>query len=284
MTQSTTQSAMSSDTRGFFNRSSLEQTRRLDQLREGQQRSSWGNLGSAERGVSILAGGILAWMGIRHRSMPGFLIAGVGGALIARGATGVDPIYTALGIDTRTDEQRRIEEQGIRVVTAININRSPEELYRYWRNFENLPRIMSYLDSVQVQDDRRSHWVASAPAIVGGSVEWDAEIVRDEPNSLIEWRSLPGSTISTIGMVQFNRAPGDRGTEVHVHMRYDPPGGRLGHWLAKIFGDAPTGTVHSDLRHFKQFMELGEVITTKGQPHGTCLGHGIRSGFGLLNR
>src|SRR5690606_20287631 len=128
--------------------------------------------------------------------------------------------------------EREVAERGVRVEQAFLINRPAEELYRFWRDFQNLPKVMSHLKEVRAIDDRRSHWVASAPAVAGGSVEWDAEVTRDEPGAAIAWRSLPGSDVDTVGEVRFAQAPGDRGTEVHVTMAYVPPAGRVGHWVA----------------------------------------------------
>src|SRR5438093_1363742 len=100
----------------------------------------------------------------------------------------------------------------------------------------------------------------------GLKVEWDAEIINEEPNRLIAWRSLEGSQVSTAGSVQFNPAPGGRGTEVVVTLKYDPPGGKLGSWLAWLFGEEPSLQVRDDLRRFKQLAEAEEVPTTQGQP------------------
>jgi len=154
----------------------------------------------------------------------------------------------------------------IRVAQAKTINRSPEELYRFWRDFQNLPRFMKHLESVQATGDRRSHWVAKAPA--GTKVEWDAEITEDRPNELIAWRSLKGADVENIGSVRFERAPGGRGAVVKVNMLYRPPAGKLGAVVAKLFGEDPEWRIKDDLRRFKQVMEVGEIITTKGQPAG----------------
>lgn len=235
-----------------------------------QARPGWVNVGEGERAVSVAAGAILAIFGIARRSLPGLVVAGAGGALLYRGITGHSPTYQALGMDTAQGDQ------AIHVEQAFLINRTPEELYQYWRNFENLPRIMTHLKSVQVLegDGRRSHWVASAPRIAGGSVAWDAEITTDEPNSRIAWRSLPGSQVENAGEIRFAEALGDRGTEVHVFLDYMPPAGRLGHWLATAFGQSPQRQMKEDLRNFKRLMETGEIPTIEGQPHGTCTGAG----------
>lgn len=145
---------------------------------------------------------------------------------------------------------------------SIIINRSPEELYRFWHDFQNLPSFMQHLKSVQVIGDRRSHWVAKAPA--GTSVAWDAEITEDRPHELIAWRSLEGADVDNSGSVRFERAPGGRGTIVRVEIEYNPPGGRLGAIIAKLFGEEPGQQAQEDLRCFKQLMETGEVVLSEG--------------------
>jgi uncharacterized membrane protein len=160
----------------------------------------------------------------------------------------------------------RSEGRGIRVSRTIAIDRSPEELYDYWRNLENLPRFMRHLESVRVTGSNRSHWVAKAPA--GRTVEWDAEITEERPNSMIAWRSLPGADVDNEGSVRFERAPGGRGTFVRVKLEYDPPGGVLGAIVARLFGESPDHQIQSDLYRLKQVMETGQVTTTDGQPAG----------------
>lgn len=154
----------------------------------------------------------------------------------------------------------------VSVDKVITINRSAEECYRFWRNFENFPRFMKHLESVQIIDDRRSHWKAKAPA--GTSVEWDAELTVDQPGQLLAWHSAQGADIANGGTVGFERAAGGRGTIVHVHLQYNPPGGQAGALIAKLFGEEPARQIDEDLRRFKQLIETGEVATTLGQPSG----------------
>jgi uncharacterized membrane protein len=158
------------------------------------------------------------------------------------------------------------------VTAAFLIDKPREQLYAVWRDFENLPAIMSHLESVHVIDETHSHWVATAPKIAGGSVEWDAEIVEDRPNERIAWRSLPGADVDNNGSVEFTRAHGDRGSIVRVKLKYMPPAGRIGSWFAKLFDESPERQVREDLRRFKRLMEIGENLTTDGQPRGACFG------------
>ena len=154
----------------------------------------------------------------------------------------------------------------IRVAQSVTINRAPEELYRFWRDFQNLPRFMKHLESVREWGDGRSHWAAKAPT--GTTVEWDAEITEDRPNELIAWRSLEGADVDSVGSVRFIRAPGGRGSIVKVEMRCSPPAGMVGATLAKLLGKDPGRQIKENLRRFKQIMEAGEIITTEGQPAG----------------
>jgi uncharacterized membrane protein len=146
----------------------------------------------------------------------------------------------------------------IRVSKSIVVNAPPEELYQFWHDFENLPRFMRHLESVTTTGEGRSHWVAKAPG--GSTVEWDAIVTEDRPNELIAWRSLEGSEVQNSGSVRFERAPGGRGTVVHVEIDYRPPGGMVGALVAKLFGEEPDGQLQTDLRRFKQVIETGEVV------------------------
>jgi uncharacterized membrane protein len=232
------------------------------------------NVGVTERNISLAVGSLLALVGLARRDLPGLLIAAFGGGVLYRGATGHCYTYQALGIDTAAEGAKQKDSKGLHVVHSCLVGKSPRELYERWRNLENLPNIMSHLQSVEEIDDRRSHWIASAPAIAGGKIEWDAEIVEDRTNERIAWRSLPGSYVENQGSVQFVKMPGDRGTAVRVELAYHPPAGVLGKWVAKLFGEAPDQQIREDLRTFKRVMEIGEEITTEGQPHGTCMGLG----------
>jgi uncharacterized membrane protein len=153
----------------------------------------------------------------------------------------------------------------VRVRKSILINRPVEELYAFWRNLENLPRIMSHLRSVQVMDDQRSRWVAEAPGPL--AVEWAAEITEDMANERIAWCSLDGSKVFTQGSVEFQTMPAGRGTRVQVDLEYRPPGGHVGAAIAKLFPDDPERQIQEELRRFKQLMETGE-IARNDSPHG----------------
>ena len=159
------------------------------------------------------------------------------------------------------DGSESVERGRVPVNKSVIINASPEEVYQFWHDFENLPRFMRYLESVKVTGGGRSHWVAKAP---GGTVEWDAEITEDRPNQLIAWRSLEGSEVDNSGTVRFEQATGGRGTVVRVELDYRPPGGAAGALVAKLLGEDPDGQMQIDLRRLKQVLEVGEVVVSDG--------------------
>src|SRR5688572_4158321 len=84
---------------------------------------------------------------------------------------------------------------------TVTINRSRRELYAFWRDFGNLPRILENIESVTELDERRSHWVVRAPA--GTTVEWDSVIVEDIPDELISWQSDAGADVANSGRIDF---------------------------------------------------------------------------------
>ena len=153
----------------------------------------------------------------------------------------------------------------VHVETSIAIDKSPAELFAFWRDFRNLPVFMKNLESVTLLDGRNSHWVAIG---LGAQVEWDAEIYNEKENELIAWRSLENADIVNAGTVRFERGPEGHGTYVRVTLNYNPPAGKLGATLAQLLGAEPSQLIKEDLRRLKQVMEAGEIATTTGQSSG----------------
>ena len=224
----------------------------------GEQSGSSVNVGQTERWVSAVGGGALALYGITRGSLGGIALALVGAALVQRGYSGHCNLYEAIGYNTGGDSLRNSEnvsvraERGTKVEKSVTINRPASELYSFWRNFENLPKFMNHLESVKSTGNDRTHWVAKAPA--GTTVEWDAEVYNDKPTELIAWRTLEGSQVSSAGSVRFEDAP-NGATEVRVSLKYDPPGGKLGSLVARLFGENPEQQIEEDLGRFKELME-----------------------------
>lgn len=192
----------------------------------------------------------------RDRTRLSIATAAVLGVTLADAKTAMDLTRARRGED--------LEQGSIHVKQSITVNAPREQVYAYWRDLENLPKFMAHLESVKVHNGR-SMWRAHAPA--GRTVEWEAEVTIDRPNSMIAWSSTTNASIPNRGSVRFETAPGDRGTEVHVELFYDPPGGALGALFARLFGEEPTQQIKSDLRRFKQVIETGEVVHSDSSIH-----------------
>ncbi len=229
------------------------------------------NVNDPERWVSAIFGAALSAYGLKKRSIGGLILGSIGGALLWRGATGHCPVYGGLGVSTAnaSDDDRNVSVpygRGVRVEKAVTVNAPAEQVYTFWRNFSNLPQFMHNLEAVEVHDDKRSRWVAKGPA--GKDVEWEAEIINEIPNELIGWRSVDGSEVDNAGSVHFKPVPGNRGTEVKVVLRYDPPAGKFGARVSQLLGEDPAMNVQEDLRRLKMLIETGEIATTEGQSTG----------------
>jgi uncharacterized membrane protein len=170
----------------------------------------------------------------------------------------VTDVYAAV---TRTRASAPME-----LTATTTVTEPPDEVYGLWSDLERLPAFMAHLDEVHVTGPHTSHWRASAP--FGKVVEWDAETTQDIPGQLIAWQSVDGADIDNSGEVRLAPAPGDRGTEIQVTLRYDLPGGALGKAAARYFGEEPHQQLDDDLRRFKQISETGEVVRSEGAPGG----------------
>lgn len=231
------------------------------------------NVGDTERIASAVGGGALIAYGVKRGDWLGALLSVVGGGLALRGATGHCQVYDALDFDTSENSlfdrgKRKAQnwfEQKVEVVKAVTINKSPTELYNFWHNFENLPKFMNHLESVKVLDEKRSEWTAKAP--LGTQVSWNAVITEDAENERIAWTTYGDSQIKNSGKVEFLPTV-DRGTEVKVTIRYEPPAGKIGELAAYFLTEEPSAQVAEDLRRFKRLVETGEIISIKGQTSG----------------
>ena len=235
------------------------------------------NVSQTERVVSGVAGGALIAYGVKQGGAIGVLMSIIGGGLALRGATGHCQVYDAMDMNTADAQYRSASSKNttftkgllptgkIHVKKSLTINKSPAELYQFWRNFENLPKFMTHLESVTVTGEKTSFWKAKAP--LGTTVEWNAEVTSEQENERIGWKSLEGADIPNSGVVEF-KPTSTRGTEVKVTLTYEAPGGALGATFAKLFGEEPSQQVYGDLYRFKSMMESGEIITVEGQTSG----------------
>lgn len=217
-------------------------------LRNFRQNGGGSRMAKLQPWASYVGGGALTAIGISRKSVGGAAMAAAGGYLIYRAAT------------------HNREPKPVHVQKTFTIMKPVAEVYAFWRDFENLPRIMTHLESVRPTEGRYSHWRAHGPA--GTHIEWDAEIVDQRENEFIVWRSCAGADIDNRGSVQFFPALDGQATEICAAIDYAPPAGKAGVLFARLFGEDPEQQVREDLRAFKALMEAGEVPTIEGQTHG----------------
>lgn len=224
--------------------------------RTGRPMPHYTSISTLERVAALTTATAVVAYGLSRRNVPGVFLATAATPIAYRGLAGQWPRarngHTARA---RTREALR-GERGIHVRESVRLEKPIDEVYRFWRNLENLPKFTNYLADVRDLGNGRSHWVAKGPA--GTRVEWDAEIINEEPNKVIGWQSLPGGDVVSAGSVNFDTVRNGRSTQVSVHFQYEPPAGRAGTVVAMMFGREPSQTVREDLRRLKQLLEAGE--------------------------
>ncbi|HLO81311.1 MAG TPA: SRPBCC family protein [Chitinophagaceae bacterium] len=211
------------------------------------------NVGTTERIISAVLG---SWMLISAFGNSKKLIGrtsrlGMAGYLLYRGISGNCPVYSAVGMKT-------LRSKAIELRTSLTVNKPKDEVFRYWRNLENLPIFMEHLKSVKETDYNRSHWEAKIPGNIG-TIEWEAEITDERPGELIAWQSVDNATIFNSGHVSFRDTLGDMGTVVTVRIIYQPPAGNPGAVTAKLLNPIFEKMVRADIVRFKQVIEFGDL-------------------------
>jgi len=234
------------------------------------------NMSTVERVLSATAGAILVYTSLKRiykNPLNKLYKASLGSFLFYRGLTGNCPVYSQFGIDGN-------KTTSINIKDTFTVNKPKEEVYAFWRKLENLPKFMRHLSSVKELDDSRSHWEAKIPENNPITLSWDAEIVKDDNNSFISWRSLPGSMIENAGKVEFRDALGKQGTEIRVMISYRPPAGHIGSSIAKLFNPMLDKMIREDVTNFKQYIEFTNApapIGATGLPHTGIGSAGVQS-------
>ena len=216
------------------------------------------NIGHRERYASMIGGAAVVVLGLSRRSLPGLLLAGLGGLFVMRGVAGHCKLYDKIGVSTAGGVRPGVPDHtGQKVERTIFIARPPDELFRFWRNLENLPEFMESIENIKVQDENHSHWTIRG--LGGRRIEWDAEIINEHPGEMISWQSLPGSDVQSAGTVRFTPTDDNRGTLLRVVLEFHPPGGILGSGVARLLGRDPVVQVDRDLNRLKEIIESHDV-------------------------
>lgn len=225
------------------------------------------NWSPTTRVLAGAAGGALTLYGMGRRDALGTALSALGLGVFARGMTNLEmERLTGIGAGRRAVDFHK----------TINIHAPVEKVFEFWSNFENFPQFMHNVREVSVGsgESDKSHWRVAGPA--GVTFEWDAEVTQYEPNRLIAWKSVEGSTVGHAGIIRFDANP-DGSTRVDIRMSYNPPGGALGHALAFLLGSDPKHEMDADLARVKTYLETGNAPHDAAQPRPQ---HGESSGSG----
>ncbi|OJH37735.1 hypothetical protein BON30_26470 [Cystobacter ferrugineus] len=213
-----------------------------------------------EKMASVVLGGALLTLGLQRRSLGGTVMALASSGLLYRGLRGL----RQLASNPRDRREEGAQTKTPSVEHAITIGKPADELYRLWREPGNLAQVMSHFAELSTTSAEYTHWRVSGP--LGQDLEWDTRIVEDRPGELLRWESVEGALLPNQGLVRFRPAPGDWGTEVTLHLDFQPPGGALGEAVLTRLLAVPDLLVNRALRRFKSLAETGEIPTTGRNP------------------
>ena len=222
-----------------------------------EQMTQHTSVGTLERVAALTTATAVMAYGLSRRNIPGVFLAAAATPLAYRGLAGDWP-RAGNGHSPRERARAALGgNRGIHVRESVRLEKPIDEVYRFWRKLENLPKFMRHLAEVRDLGNGRSRWVAKGPA--GSRMTWDAEVINEIENKVIGWQSLPGGDVISAGSVNFDTVRNGRSTQVSVRFQYAPPAGRAGSFLAMLFGREPSQTVREDLRRLKQLLEAGEL-------------------------
>jgi uncharacterized membrane protein len=232
--------------------------RQQDLVREADKNRV--NMPERERQVFFVGGLALLVVAALRRGWLGLGFGSLGASLIYQSMAGISPIYQLLGKNRAVhDESARISvphEQGIHIRARITIHRPAEEIYNFLRNFNNLPLFLPQLKSMTIYDDLHSRWTLYGP--MNKLLKWDIEIVNDEPNRVIAWRTASNPYLSHAGAVRLKPSETEWGTDVSIEMEYMPFGGKVAAMLLAMLGQSPEDDISHGLWRLKRLMELSE--------------------------
>nr|WP_279379653.1 SRPBCC family protein [Polymorphobacter fuscus] len=221
---------------------------------------------AGERGASVIAGTVLGALATQQKGPAGVLMGLLGSLLVARGITGVSPAKRLLG--QRPDEAAVAKAAGwssaALLSRAVTINAPRAEVFRRFRDFAAWPEWAVNVKSIDINDDGTLHFTTLDPS---GAVEWDGEVTEEHGDTLLAIASVAGSAFPITARYEFRDAPAGRGTEIHGAVAYEPPGGSLVRYAAKLTQREPGIQLRRDLKRFKSLIETGEIAVN--DPQGT---------------
>ena len=192
--------------------------------------------------------------------------------LVVAGAAASSRVLRAA---VRAATHERVPRRRREIHRAVTVRRPVADVYAFWLDPDALAGAVDRIVAISTLEPRRSRWEVAGPG--GAPLGWEAEITEEVPGELLAWRATgrPGRTggaaggaLDHEGWLRLRPAPGDRGTELHVRVVFDQPGGPVGAAVGAVAGEDPDQLVRQALRQVKQVLEAGEAIRVAGQPAG----------------
>lgn len=219
-----------------------------------------------ERGISVAAGTVVGGIAARQNGGMRLALGLLGTVLLARGVTGVSPVKRLLG--QRPDEAAVAKaanwSSAALLSRSVTINAPRSDVFARFRDLSRWPQWAQNIDRVDVGTGGTLHFVTMDPS---GAVEWDGEITEERQDTLLAIASVQGSRFPITARCEFRDAPAGRGTEIHGIVAYEPPGGSVGRYAAKLTQREPGIQLRRDLKRFKSLVETGEIAVNS--PQGT---------------
>lgn len=207
------------------------------------------NVGQGERLLSVAGGALLSTLALKKKFSVLNLIAGaLGGVFLFRGISGYCPLNALSGRNTAHANNGNVLD----VSMSLRIERPVNVVYNAWKKFENLPEFMHHLQSVEQFDPEHSHWIADFPGSLG-RISWEAEVITDDPERELAWRSLPGSMIDNAGVIYFEDA--GQTSIMDIHIAYRPPVGYIGKAVANLLNPALKEMIEDDMKRYARALE-----------------------------
>ncbi len=225
------------------------------------------NMQPMERSLSVAAGSLLGVLGARQKGAAGVALGLIGSLLVARGATGAAPVRRLVG--QRPDEVDVAKAAGWSSAAlasrSVTINADRAQVFSRFRDIASWPEWAVNVEAIDpAQGDGALKFTTLDPS---GPIEWHGHVTEDRENEVLSIDSVADSAVPLKLRYEFRDAPGGRGTEIHGVIAYQPPGGSLGRYGAKVTQREPGIQMRRDLKRFKSLIETGEISVN--DPQGT---------------
>jgi uncharacterized membrane protein len=141
---------------------------------------------------------------------------------------------------------------------SVTIHCAVEEVFRFYRDFQNLPRFVGDVMAIEQISPTASRWTIQGP--LGIRAHWTIKVTEERPNELIRYETVASPGLRTYWEIHF--AAGSQAGETEVREVMKAPLGTLGRAALALIGKFPAEEVSANLYRLKELMETGRVTDT----------------------